>query len=128
MVGSIFLFGLLALSFAGLSGSSYGYLTASSVLYCAMTTVQGVYTVIEASYIPIFMRSVGWYKPRLRMESPDSSRSDPEVEMAKRSFTKGARVSVLGLITSNVGGLTALLIGIVITYTRVSYVTAGYQK
>lgn len=128
MMTSIFLFGLLALPFAGLNGASYGYLTGLAVLYTALTTVQGVYTVIEASYIPIFMRSVGWHRGRSRIEGPDGMGANLKVKTNHKTFTKGARVSVLGLVASNVGGLTALLIGIVITYTRGSYVSAGYQR
>lgn len=52
MMASIFLFGALALPFAGLTGQTYSHLTALSVLYCFLTTIGGVYTVIEGSYIP----------------------------------------------------------------------------
>lgn len=127
-MGSIFLFGVLALPFAGLEGKTYPYLAALTALYITMTTIQGIYQVIEASYIPIFMRSVGWGRARPRIESPSELPVPTEGELSKKSLTKGARVSVLGLVAGNVGGLTALLIGIVITYTRGSYVTAGYHK
>ncbi|KAG9233568.1 autophagy-related protein 22-like protein [Amylocarpus encephaloides] len=127
MMGSIFLFGAMALPFAGLDGKTYSYLTGLTTLYIALTTIQGVYNVMESSYIPIFMRSVGWHRSR-RMESPSEAPVLTEGEISKKSLVKGARVSVLGLVASNVGALTALLIGIIITYTRGSYVKAGYHN
>ncbi|KAE8353791.1 autophagy-related protein 22-like protein [Aspergillus coremiiformis] len=116
MLSSIFLFGALALPFAGLTGSGYNHLNALATLYCLLTTVQGVYTVIEASYIPIFMRSVGG----LHSASPAA---DPDTQ---RTWKKGFTVSVLALVASNVGGLVALLIGIILVYGIGSYVQVGY--
>jgi hypothetical protein len=128
MMVSIAIFGIFALPFAGLSKSSYSNLTGLSVLYCGMTTIQGIYVVIEASYIPIFMRSVGWFKPPARIDDGPESEAAAAERSAKHVLTKGTRVSVLGLVSSNVGGLTALLIGIIIQYTKGGPTTKGYSK
>ncbi|GAB1206232.1 hypothetical protein APSETT445_004916 [Aspergillus pseudonomiae] len=95
---------------------SYVHLNALATLYCLLTTVQGVYTVIEASYIPIFMRSVGG----LHSASPAA---DPDT---KRTWKKGFTVSVLALVASNVGGIVSLLIGIILVYGIGSYAQVGY--
>ncbi|PYH83393.1 hypothetical protein BO82DRAFT_411965 [Aspergillus uvarum CBS 121591] len=118
MMTSIFLFGVLALPFAGLTGENYSHLTALSVLYCALTTVQGIYTVIEGSYIPIFMRSTGWFRTSVVGRSDNSTEG--------RIWQKGVSVSVLALVSSNVGALAALIIGIILVYGRGSYVAVGY--
>lgn len=130
MLGAIFMFGTIALPFAGLTGRTYAVLTASSVLYCILSTFQGVYGALEASYIPLFMRSVGWNREPVRLEDPSGIEAVAEIAAQKerKFFVKGARVSVLGLIASNVGSLTALLIGIVITYTRGNALVAGFHK
>ena len=116
MMTSIFLFGTLALPFAGLTGKTYSHLTALSVLYCFLTTIGGVYTVIEGSYIPIFMRSTGWFRES-RVAATTGERT---------TWNKGVSISVLALVSSNIGGLTALIIGIILVYGRGSYVKVGY--
>lgn len=116
MMTSIFLFGTLALPFAGLTGKTYSHLTALSVLYCFLTTVGGIYTVIEGSYIPIFMRSTGWFRES-RVAATTGERT---------TWNKGVSISVLALVSSNIGGLTALIIGIILVYGRGSYVQVGY--
>lgn len=128
LIISILLFGAFALPFAGLTKQDYNHLTALSVLYCLLTTVQGVYTVIEASYIPVFMRSAGWFRSprRIRLEVDGSAPDENEPE--KRTWKKGFTVSVLGLVSSNVGGLVALIIGIILVYGRGSYVKTGYSN
>ncbi|EAW12453.1 MFS transporter [Aspergillus clavatus NRRL 1] len=116
MMASILLFGALALPFAGLTGQNYSHLTALAVLYCLLTTVGGVYMVAEGSYIPIFMRSTGWFRD-----------SVVAGQTGERSvWSKGVSVSVLALVSSNVGGLTALIIGVILVYGRGSYVQVGY--
>ncbi|KAF7596207.1 hypothetical protein BBP40_002739 [Aspergillus hancockii] len=117
MLCSIILFGALALPFAGLTKANYAHLNALATLYCLLTTVQGVYTVIEASYIPIFMRSVGG----LHSASPAVADSE-----TKRTWKKGFTVSVLALVASNVGGIVSLLIGVILVYGIGSYVKVGY--
>ncbi|EER23515.1 hypothetical protein CPC735_048850 [Coccidioides posadasii C735 delta SOWgp] len=125
MIGAIILFGGLALPFAALTKSTYPYLVALSVLYCCLTTIQGVYAVIESSYIPIFMRSAGWFRssPVVSVTTP-AERSSVE----KQTWTKGVTVSVLALVSGNVGSLVALIIGVILVYTRGSYVQVGYHN
>lgn len=127
MMISIFLFGALALPFAGLSKTDYSHLTGLSVLYCVLTTTQGIYTVIEASYIPIFMRSRGWFKST-RHVTNEYDQGMEEESRETQIWRKGFLVSVFGLISSNVGGLVALLIGVVLVYARGSYVKIGYSN
>ncbi|GAB0134078.1 Autophagy- protein 22 [Epichloe bromicola] len=121
MMCSIYLFGALALPFAGLTGNDYTHLSALSTLYVIISTVSGVYTVIEASYIPIFMRSVGWLGKRARLQ--DAEQTAPS---ANKAWIQGSKASVLGLVSGNLGAILALLIGVIITYSRGSYVTEGY--
>ncbi|KAK5994459.1 Autophagy-related protein 22 [Cladobotryum mycophilum] len=123
MMGSIYLFGVLALPFAGLTGSSYTHLNALSTLYILLTVVSGMYSVIEGSYVPIFMRSAGWMDTPKRLNTAQNSLGDTEY---RKAWIKGSRVSVLGMVSSNVGALVALLIGVIITYGRGSYVKEGY--
>ncbi|KAG6020931.1 hypothetical protein E4U40_005710 [Claviceps sp. LM458 group G5] len=123
MMASIYLFGVLALPFAGLTGNDYGHLNALSTLYVAISTVAGIYTVIEASYIPIFMRSVGWFGQREAMRMQDQERATKSVN---KTWIQGSKVSVLGLVSGNLGAILGLLIGVIITYSRGSYVTEGY--
>ncbi|QUC19597.1 uncharacterized protein UV8b_03838 [Ustilaginoidea virens] len=121
MMCSIYLFGALALPFAGLTGNDYSHLNALSTLYVVISTVSGVYTVIEASYIPIFMRSVGWFSKRARLQDQEQTATSDN-----QTWIQGSLVSVLGLVSGNLGAILALLIGVIITYTRGSYVTEGY--
>lgn len=140
MLVTIILFGALALPFAALTGRDYSRLKVSSVLYCLMTTIQGAYGTMEASYIPLFMRASGWYHARPRLQDNHAAGEVVDAEQAgseprdvgrpypKKSFNKGVRVSVLGLFVSNVGSLTALLIGLIITNTRGAARVVGYHK
>jgi hypothetical protein len=116
MLCSIIIFGSLALPFAGLTKADYTHLSALATLYCLLTTVQGVYTVIEASYIPIFMRSVGGLHSASPAADADTS----------KTWKKGFTVSVLALVASNVGGIVSLLIGVILVYGIGSYVQVGY--
>jgi hypothetical protein len=125
MMCSIYVYGALALPSAGLTNNTYGHLNAMSALYVIISTVAGIYTVIEASYIPIFMRSVGWFQPKDRLQDTDESRV---TKSDKTTWAKGSHVSVLGLVSGNLGAIVALLIGVIITYTRGSYVQEGYFK
>ncbi|PHH61481.1 hypothetical protein CDD81_328 [Ophiocordyceps australis] len=126
MMGSIYLFGMLALPFAGLTQQTYGNLNAMATLYIMLTVVSGMYTVIEASYVPIFMRSVGWSRPTRRLETVATEA--PSSYQSRKSWVKGSRVSVLGLVSGNVGALVALLIGVIITYSRGSAMREGYHN
>ncbi|MCJ1466651.1 hypothetical protein MMC07_005271 [Pseudocyphellaria aurata] len=138
MLVTIILFGVLALPFAALTHASYTVLTASSVLYCLLTTIQGAYGTMEASYIPLFMRASGWYQQRPRINVGRAEEAVEALEQtqtgstntrpSKRAFNKGVRVSVLGLFVGNVGSLTALLIGLIITNTRGQAAVTGYHN
>ncbi|KAH6671305.1 autophagy-related protein 22-like protein [Halenospora varia] len=129
MLGAIILYGIIALPFAGFKDQSYSALIALSVLFVGLNTVQGVYLVTESSYVPIFMRSVGWFREPARIGGLDPVSPDEDARRtAKHVFTKGTRVSVLGLFAGNLGGLTGLLIGLVITYTRGSPLKTGYHN
>ncbi|KAI1906091.1 hypothetical protein LOZ39_006879, partial [Ophidiomyces ophidiicola] len=128
---AIVLFGALAVPFAGLTQANYSHLTALSVLYVCITTVQGVYVVIEASYIPIFMRSVGGFRSLLPGRDVAAAVAVAEpgpASQEKRTWVKGFTVSVLALVAGNVGGLTALLVGVILVYARGSYVKIGYHN
>lgn len=124
MMASIYLFGALALPFAALTDNSYAHLNTLASLYVISITISSIYKVLEASYIPIFMRSVGWSKHPETLQ--DQAQSDDD--SSRKKWRKGSRVSVLGLMAGNLGGILALLIGVIITYTRGSYVTEGYFK
>lgn len=142
MLLTIILFGALALPFAALTHRSYAVLRATSVPFCLLTTIQGAYGTMEASYIPLFMRASGWYQQRPRIKDgraveaveavealyTETQTSSTGTSTAKKAFNKGVRVSVLGLFVSNVGSLTALLIGLIITNTRGQPAMTGYQK
>lgn len=135
MLVTIVIFGALALPFAALTHRNYAVLTASSVLFCLLTTIQGAYGTMEASYIPLFMRASGWYKQRPRIKDGRVIEAVEALETgstadtpAKMAFNKGVRVSVLGLFVGNVGSLTALLIGLIITNTRGQAAVTGYHK
>ena len=127
MLFSIILFGALALPFAALTAKTYSVLIATSVLYCFLTAISSAYQTMESSYIPLFMRSPGLFGSgsRSRLNNATLPQKDP---LQKRSLIRGARISVLGLVVSNIGGLTALLIGVVISYTRGVATVSGYQK
>ncbi|OJJ46528.1 hypothetical protein ASPZODRAFT_66436 [Penicilliopsis zonata CBS 506.65] len=121
MIASIVLFGALALPFAALTGDSYSQLTALSVLYCLVVTVQGVYTIIEGSYIPIFMRATGWFQETpIAPVAPGRQGSSP--------WTTGVSVSVLAMVSSNLGALTALIIGVILVYGRGSASSGGFDN
>jgi hypothetical protein len=124
MMASVFLFGALGLPFAGLTKPGYSHLNALGTLYCLLTTVQGVYTVVEGSYIPIFMRSAGWFRSPPGLVSDDYANDQQIVE--KRTWKKRFSVSVWALVSGNVGGLVALIIGVILVYGRGSSVKVGY--
>ncbi|KAI9677067.1 MAG: hypothetical protein M1817_006906 [Caeruleum heppii] len=129
MITTIVLFGALATPYAGLTDRSFPHLTVSAVLFCAMSSIQGVYGTLVASYIPLFMRASGWYTPRVRLQDARDGQEEFEGAQARKRFlAKGARVSVLGLVVSNIGAITALLIGVIIAYTKGTAVQNGYHN
>ena len=130
MIASICAFGVLALPFAGLNEVSYRDLIASSGLFCALTTVQAVYQMTESSYIPLFMRSASRHPTIAGQQQTTAGvrRHTLDASSPDDALVKGSQVSVMGIVAGNVGSLTALLIGIVITYTRGSALREGYGK
>ena len=122
MLGSVVLFGALALPFAGLTSRTYPDLVVVSVLWTAMTTIQGVYGTMESSYIPQFKRAAG-----MKVDRPAEGVSETE-ETTRAVYNKGSRVSVYGLVAGNLGSITALLIGVVISYTRGHGLVDGYHN
>ena len=136
MTFTIILFGVLALPFAGLTSRSYANLTAVSVLWAAMSTIQGVYGTMESSYIPQFMRAAGLTLMRARATDGEKTPATAtaaappptEAETTRTMYNRGSRVSVFGLVAGNLGSITALLIGIVISYTRGTGAFDGYAN
>lgn len=117
LIGAILFYGACALPFAGLTAKTYPVLNAMAAMYGLLNITSPIYEIMEGSYIPIFMRSraapVGAVAEEVRR---------------KQVLEKGTTVSVLGIFIGNVGGITALLIGIVISYTRGTAVKDGYHK
>ncbi|CEP63412.1 MFS transporter LALA0_S08e01882g [Lachancea lanzarotensis] len=103
---SVLAFGLLACPFAALYKETTASLISVSVLYCLMLIVETVYQIIEGSYIPVFMIAAG--------HSP--GRDVTAEEPSGKALRRGSRVSALGLIMGNLGGIIALIIGVVITH------------
>lgn len=116
LIGSITLFGIFALPFAAFTGKNYSTLKTISVFYALMSVIDSVYQILEGSYIPLFMRAV--------------PKKQDEVEEARntRVLQRGSVVSVMGLFLGNCGGLTALLIGIIISYGRGGPMEDGYHN
>ncbi|WEJ95444.1 hypothetical protein PSN45_002963 [Yamadazyma tenuis] len=116
LCGSILFYGLIALPFAGLTDKTYATMTGLSVLYALLNVTDCVYQITEGSYIPLFMRA----------SSPKGETSE---EVRRNIILKrGSTVSVMGIVLGNCGGLTALLIGIIISYGRGGPIANGYHN
>lgn len=118
LIGSIVAYGCFALPFAGLTGKNYSTLKGLSALYGLLQVTNAIYQILEASYIPRFMGA----------ETPHDQREVSEDVRKQMVFKKGSRVSVLGLVLGNLGGITALVIGIIISYTRGGPTVQGYHN
>ncbi|KAF2475882.1 uncharacterized protein BDR25DRAFT_253497 [Lindgomyces ingoldianus] len=127
MIISIIIFGAFALPFTSFADRTYHNLITASALWVSMTTVQGAYGTLESSYIPLFMRETGWLTSRARIGQDGKAVLIEEEESKKQLFNRGTLVSVLGLISGNVGTLTSLLIGVIITYTSGTGAFDGYK-
>lgn len=114
LVASIFLYGVFALPYAGLTGKNYPTLKASSALYALITITNAIYQILEGSYIPLFMRA----------SAPKGS--VPEEVRRETVLKRGSVVSVMGIFLGNCGGIVALLIGIIISYGRGRPIANGY--
>lgn len=112
LIVSIMFYGLCALPFAGLTDATYAQLHTMSALYGWLNITNGVYQIIEASYIPLFMRAKG-----MEIKHEEKGK-DAEVLRREIVLRRGSKVSVLGLLAGNLGGVIALVTGIIISYTR----------
>lgn len=106
LLGSIILYGICALPFAALKDADYSTLRTLSSLYIILTIDDIIYQILEGSYIPIFMRAA----------TPEGL--VPEDVRKSITMQRGSSVSVMGLIAANLGGLTALIVGIIISCVR----------
>lgn len=116
LISSICLYGTFALPYAGLTGKTYSTMNGMAALYALLTIVDCIYQITEGSYIPLFMRAA----------SPKGETS----EEVRRQVVlqRGSKVSVMGIFLGNCGGLTALLIGIIISYGRGTAAVDGYHN
>lgn len=117
LIGSISLYGILALPFAGLTGKNYSTLRGLSALYALLNILDSAYQILEGSYIPLFMRAAV-------MDEDNTTKQDRTNIELKR----GSVVSAMGLFLGNCGGIAALLIGIIISYTRGGPTVDGYHN
>lgn len=117
LIGSISLYGIFALPFAGLTGKNYSTLRGLSALYALMNIDDSAYQILEGSYIPLFMRA-----------ATPNDESVTEDERNNIRFKRGSVVSAMGLFLGNCGGIAALLIGIIISYTRGGPAVDGYHN
>ncbi|KAK6459089.1 autophagy-related protein 22-like protein [Scheffersomyces xylosifermentans] len=116
LIGSIALFGVFALPYGALTGKDYATLRAMSALYGLLSCTDAIYQILEGSYIPLFMRASA---PKGKVSE------DVRREMV---LQRGSVVSVMGLFLGNCGGITALLIGIIISYGRGGPIENGYHN
>jgi MFS-type transporter involved in bile tolerance (Atg22 family) len=116
LIGSIMAYGCFALPFSGLTSKTYATLRGLSALYGLLQVTSALYQILEASYIPKFMRA----------EVPHGEVADDVRK--KMVLAKGSKVSVLGIVMGNLGGICALLIGIIISYTRGGPEVDGYHN
>lgn len=118
LIISIGLYGCFALPFAGLTGATYSNLKGLSALYGLLNVDNAIYQILEGSYIPLFMRAA----------VPADKKSLPEQVRRDMVLKRGSTVSVMGIFLSNCGGMSALLIGIIISYARGTAREDGYHN
>lgn len=117
LIGSIAFYGLAATPFYGLTDKTYAVLIGLSVLYCLLNVTSSIYQILENSYIPLFMRAAA-------IKNGSTVANERRGVMLKR----GSKVSVMGMFLGNCGGITALLIGIIITYGKHTSLINGYTN
>lgn len=117
LIAAVTLFGIAALPYAGLTDKTYPVLIGMSALYGLLTAIGPVYEIMEGAYIPIFMRS----------KSHGQKKAETEDEVKKQMLSRGSKISVWGIVIGNIGGITALLIGLIISYTRGTAIVNGYH-
>lgn len=140
LISTIIIYGIFALPFAGLTKPSYHNLTTMSGLYAAMNVLDMAYQIIEAAYIPLIMKgalqneaSIDSNEDHIVVnENSDSGESNTDSlegdEEYNELLKKGTTISVMGMFLSNWGALTALLIGVIISYGRKTTLSDGYYN
>jgi len=128
LILGIVLFGTFALPFASMTSKTYRNLVSGSILWVFMTTVQGVYGTLSSSYIPLFMREAGWIQARTRIGQDGRLVVTEEERATKELFNRGTMVSVLGLLSGNVGSILGQGIGLIIAHTAGSGIMDGYKR
>lgn len=119
LIASIVLYGILAIPFVWLNGTTYANLHGLSTLYCLLIVINAVYQILEASYIPLFMRAAAAATTATTATAAAAAAGCGSENVRRRMvLQKGSKVSVLGIVVANLGGIIALLIGIVITHTK----------
>ncbi|KAH4181068.1 autophagy-related protein [Parastagonospora nodorum] len=128
LILGIVLFGTFALPFASMTSKTYRNLVSGSILWVFMTTVQGIYGTLSSSYIPLFMREAGWIQARTRIGQDGRLVVTEEERATKELFNRGTMVSVLGLLSGNVGSILGQGIGLIIAHTAGSGMMDGYKS
>lgn len=128
LILGIVLFGTFALPFASMTSKTYRNLVSGSILWVFMTTVQGVYGTLSSSYIPLFMREAGWIQKRTKIGQDGKLVITEEERANKELFNRGTMVSVLGLLSGNIGSILGQGIGLIIAHTLGSGLTDGYRS
>jgi MFS family permease len=128
LILGIVLFGTFALPFASMTAKTYRNLVSGSILWVFMTTVQGVYGTLSSSYIPLFMREAGWIHTRTKIGQDGRLVVTEEERANKELFNRGTKVSVLGLLSGNVGSILGQVIGLIIAHSAGSGLTDGYKR
>ncbi|CCH45675.1 Autophagy-related protein [Wickerhamomyces ciferrii] len=131
LITSVALYGCFALPFAGLTDKTYAHLRGLSALYGLLNVDNAIYQILEGSYIPLFMRAA--VPAKRDNNGDDQAGHQPEQVLAedvRRSMVlkRGSTVSVMGIFLGNCGGMTALLIGIIISYGRGTPQEDGYHN
>jgi hypothetical protein len=122
------LFGTFALPYAAFTAKTYRNLVSGSILWVFMTTVQGVYGTLSSSYIPLFMREAGWIQTRTKIGEDGKRVVLREEHSNQELFNRGTKISVLGLLSGNVGSILGQGIGLIIAHTAGSGLTDGYRR
>ncbi|SCU80828.1 LADA_0B09758g1_1 [Lachancea dasiensis] len=107
LLASIVVFGVLACPFAALDSETTVSLITASVIYCLMLVIETIYQIIEGSYVPIFM-----FAATQKVTSTYYANGKGSI-----ALERGSKVSALALIMGNLGGIVALIVGAIISYS-----------
>lgn len=108
MMATICIFSILFLPLAAIYRPSYQNLTSLSAIYCTSIVFMGVFMIIQASYIPMFMATARLSPPVGPIETTQRENS--------ASWAKGAMVSTWGIVVNNIGMILAVLVGVIISH------------